>query len=285
VAREWEFQFRSQGGVPVWALVVEPEVPRGSTGVMLVVHGWGNNRYQYRQMMHQFAERYDLYCVSPEYRHSGFAADDTGKGVLQPYDLSHLQVVDCLQAYIELLERVRVGNFRRSYLWGGSQGGHIALLAAAWLPHTFAVTVDCCGLVRPEARQWEKAGWRGDQDDIEVRDATRFAHLIRSPVYIVHGEADEIVPVEHSRQMERALREAGREVTARYYPGADHFLRPVTTRAQATIELADDDLRQRELPGPNDFQRGTRQVLRTSHRLYEVRCALSAVTLAGPLSP
>ena len=285
MAREWEFQFCSQGEVPIQALVVEPDAPRGSTGVMLVVHGRGNNRYQYRRMMHEFAERYDLYCLSPEYRHSGFAASETGKGTVEPYDASHLQVVDCLQAYVELLERVRLGESRRSYLWGGSQGGHIALLASAWLAHTFAVTVDCCGLVRPEppAEKMAQRGW--DRDDIEVRDATRFAHLIRSRVYIVHGDADEVVPIEHSQLMERALRAAGKVVTARYYPGGDHFLRPVATRAQATIDLADEDLRHRLLEGANDFERGTVQQLATTHRLYEVRCGLSAVTLSGPLGP
>lgn len=120
MAREWEFRFRSQGGEVIRALVVEPDAPSGTTGVMLVVHGRGNSRYQYRDMMRDFAQRYDLYCISPEYRHSGFAANDTGKGIVEPYDASHFQVVDCLQAYVELLGKVRVGNFRRSYIWGGS---------------------------------------------------------------------------------------------------------------------------------------------------------------------
>lgn len=283
MAREWEFRFVSQGGEASQALVAEPEAPRGTTGLMLVLHGWGNSRYQYREMMHQFAERYDVYCLSPEYRHSGFAANDTGTGILQPYDLSHLQVVDCLQAYAELLRRLRVRNVRRSYLWGGSQGGHIALLAAAWMPNTFAVTVDCCGLVRPGPRHWEKAGWQGDQDDTDIRDATRVADLIRSRVVIVHGEADDLVPVEHSRRMENALRRAGKQVVARYYPGGDHFLQPVTTRAQATIDLVDDDLRKAEVPGPNDLEWGTHTVLSTTGRRYVVRCATGAVTLEGPL--
>ena len=284
MAREWEFQFTSQGGEALRALVLEPDAPRGTTGVMLVVHGHGNSRYQYRHMMRDFAQRYDLYCLSPEYRHSGFAANDTGKGIVEPYDASHLQVVDCLQAYVELLGKVPVGNFRRSYIWGGSQGGHIALLASAWLPNTFAVTVDCCGQVRPEPDRETMAlrGW--DEDDVEIRDASRFAHLISSTVYIVHGDADEVVPIEQSRLMEEALRKAGKNLVVRYYPGGDHFLRPVTTRAQATIDLADDDLRHRELPGPNDFERGTQEVLRTAHRVYAVRCATGAVTLVGPLA-
>jgi acetyl esterase/lipase len=251
---------------------------------MLVIHGHGNSRYQYREMMADLVERYDVYCVSPEYRHSGFAANETGKGTIEPYDASHLQVVDCLQAYIELLGKVQVGNPRRSYIWGGSQGGHIALLASAWVPNTFAVTVDCCGSVQPRPSTEKMAERDWDSDDVEIRDASRFAPLITSKVYIVHGDADETVPIDQSRLMEEALRKAGKEVVARYYPGGDHFLRPVTTRLQATIDLADDDLRRCQLSGPNDFERGTRQQLRTTSRLYAVHCGSGAVALEGPLT-
>jgi len=38
----------------------------------------------------------------------------------------------------------------------------------------------------------------------------------------VHGEADEVVPVERSRLAERSLRDAGLEVEALYCPGLGH---------------------------------------------------------------
>jgi len=284
MAREWEFRFPSQGGESIDALVVQPEQPGKNTGVMLVLHGWGNSRYQYREMMNDFADRYDVFCLSPEYRHSGLAADPSGKGIIQPYDMSHLQVIDCLGALAQLLATGKVGNHRRSHIWGGSQGGHIALLASAWAPNTFAVTVDCCGVVRPREERFEKAGRPWDEDEAQVRDASRFAHLIRSRVVIVHGDADDIVPIEQSLLMESALREAGGDVLTRYYPGGDHFLQPVITRAQATIDLADDDLRRREIPGANDFERGTTTWLSTAHRRYEVRCQAQGVTLHGPVA-
>jgi phospholipase/carboxylesterase len=44
----------------------------------------------------------------------------------------------------------------------------------------------------------------------------------RPPVLIVHGEADEIVPVEASRAAESALRAAGVPVEAAYRPGLAH---------------------------------------------------------------
>ena len=44
----------------------------------------------------------------------------------------------------------------------------------------------------------------------------------RPPVLLVHGEADEVVPVERSRLAERSLREAGLAVEALYSPGLGH---------------------------------------------------------------
>jgi len=46
--------------------------------------------------------------------------------------------------------------------------------------------------------------------------------IARPPVLLVHGEADEVVPVERSRLAERALRDAGIEVEALYCPGLGH---------------------------------------------------------------
>jgi phospholipase/carboxylesterase len=45
---------------------------------------------------------------------------------------------------------------------------------------------------------------------------------VRPPVLLVHGEADDIVPVAASRQAEQALRAAGVPVEALYRPGLAH---------------------------------------------------------------
>ena len=46
----------------------------------------------------------------------------------------------------------------------------------------------------------------------------------RPPVLLVHGEADDVVPVEGSREAERLLREAGVPVESVYRPGLAHGL-------------------------------------------------------------
>jgi phospholipase/carboxylesterase len=90
-------------------------------------------------------------------------------------------------------------------LMGFSQGAMTALFTALRRdPPPAAVLAYSGRLVAPEALGSELRG--------------------RPPVLIVHGEADEVVPVEASRTAEAALRAAGVEVEASYRPGLGHGL-------------------------------------------------------------
>ena len=60
---------------------------------------------------------------------------------------------------------------------------------------------------------------------------------------IIHGTADDVVPDNHSRALEDALRKAGRvPLIATYYEGGGHGWSQSPT-ARTPVELADDLLR------------------------------------------
>ena len=59
----------------------------------------------------------------------------------------------------------------------------------------------------------------------------------RPPVLLVHGEADDIVPVDRTRQAEAALRAAGVPVEALYRPGLAHGIDPAGLAAGQTALL------------------------------------------------
>jgi dienelactone hydrolase len=260
VERTIEQSTLSQGGKEIPVLTIRPESITGNTGLMLVLHGWGGNRHQYREMMLDFSERYNVICMAPEYRDSGWDASKEGTGMRQPYDFSHLQVMDALAAFRAVSLEYPGGNARRAFVWGGSQGGHIAMLATAFAPHTFAVTVDACGIVYPDPakERWKKAGLsKEDQSEWEIRDARLFVDRIRNKVFLFHGDADEAVDIEQSYKLKDALERAGKEVEAHYTPGGDHFLKPVTTRTEQTIRYASENLGTRSIMGENDFERGS----------------------------
>lgn len=225
------------------AWIVAPDQVNHQTGLLHYAHGWGGNRFQYNDMMREFSCRYNLVCLATEYRQSGYDFDPlTGRGACLPYDCSFYQVVDCLNAVRAVLQLFPTLDRRRLLAFGGSQGGHITLLMTVFTPDTFACAISGCGLAFIDAeRAANQAGRTLTADDMAVRNLINLAPLVRCPVVLMHGTADNNVPDGHSRSLETALHQAGRvEVRSRYYEGAGHGLEPVTDRRTATIELADD---------------------------------------------
>ena len=130
--KRYEIAYRTTNGVketrPITALVIEPDTIGPDTGVLLVTHGWGPNRFQHEDKMRVAAEEYDLVCLAVEYRQSGYACDPVGGyGWDCPYDASFYQVLDVLNGLRFLLETRPQLNRSRLIHYGGSQGGHIAL--------------------------------------------------------------------------------------------------------------------------------------------------------------
>jgi dipeptidyl aminopeptidase/acylaminoacyl peptidase len=119
---------------------------------------------------------------------------------------------------------------RRICIAGASYGGYAALAGAAFTPDLYRCAISQSGLsdlfdlVRDERRYGgrQSAGFDylrqaiGDPDrDRETLIAIsprHQAHRITIPVLLIHGEADGVAPFEHSQNMERALREAGKQV-------------------------------------------------------------------------
>jgi dipeptidyl aminopeptidase/acylaminoacyl peptidase len=67
--------------------------------------------------------------------------------------------------------------------------------------------------------------WWSDRDRLDETSPVIQAGRIRTPLLLLHGAADMIVPVSHSRDMAEALKKAGHD-NFRYVemPMADHWL-------------------------------------------------------------
>ena len=258
-----------------------PDEITPETGFMLVVHGHGNSRFQYRDMMLDFAPRYNVICVSPEYRDSGRDSGLGERGAREPYDGSHLQVADTLNC----LRKVKLDFPRcdaaRTLAWGGSQGAHIVLLAAEFAPKTFALTIECCGIASRTPEFDEKRKWAhgGELHQAEIRSPALWADRITSKVYVFHGTADDVVDVKHGYAMEEALKSAGVEHEAHYTEGGRHFLDPVTGRDKVTVEHCSDDVMSLRLDGPDDFELESRYRFECTGAVYLADFAGGAFTL------
>lgn len=243
--KEYEITFHSCNSENyskrITVCIIEPHTVSESTGIMHFAHGWAGNRFQYDAMMKDFANRYDLICIATEYRQSGYDFDPaTGRGACMPYDFSHFQVIDCLNSLRTVIGMYPRINKKRIITFGGSQGGHISMLMAAFCPNTFALAISACGISHVTPSWQKKAGRSFSEDDLAVRDVVRMASRIQCPVVLIHGMSDETVPDDHTRMLQEALRSTGKDVRVKYYKGAGHMLQPVTDRRSSTVELAND---------------------------------------------
>jgi acetyl esterase/lipase len=240
--REYEITFRSLNSEnyakPITALVYEPESLSSQTGAVLFSHGWGGNRFQHADKMAHAVDLHDLICVSVEYRMSGYDFDPvTGLGSYRPYDASFLQTVDVLNGLREVLRHYDGVDRRRIYHYGGSQGGHIALLSAIYAPRTFGAVYATSPLTHISETIHEWTGRDLSSTELVVRDVPALAPAIACPVYLEHGTADETVDCDaHTRALEERLVALGKRVDVRYYPGGGHGLEPVTTRLETFSE-------------------------------------------------
>lgn len=146
-------------------------------------------------------------------------------------DCAGRQVDDMLLALDWLRSRPGV-DADRVYLVGHSQGGQIALLMAARNAPVRA-TAAFAPVTHPVSwgRQTSVDGIRdylhnecGGRRGWQRRDAVAAAAAIRSPVLLVHGDADTRVPPSQSQRLHARLTALGRPVELKLMAGSGHAI-------------------------------------------------------------
>ena len=116
----------------------------------------------------------------------------------------------------------------RIYLQGNSMGGEGAYRIAYRWPRTFAALVVSSGPVRVDAQ----IGFPQEIIDMDhnanpfsaAQDpyAALAAGIKHLPIWIVHGDSDQVIPIEESRRLVDALKREGAAVHYTEYPGSSH---------------------------------------------------------------
>ena len=192
--------FRSKKNWPV-ILFLHGAGERGSDGLLQTDVGIGH-------AIRHDAARFPFIVVFPQ----------CGKETIWAAPDMQAQALAALDASIREFH----GDRKHVYLTGLSMGGYGTWEFATRNPGRFAAIVPICGGVQPH-QHWPQLHVTV-VDDPKVTDP--FAEITRrigaTPVWIFHGDADPLVPVEQSRRMAEALKAAGTDYKYTEYPGVDH---------------------------------------------------------------
>lgn len=109
----------------------------------------------------------------------------------------------------------------RVTLTGLSMGGNGTWYIAYRNPTTFAAVAPVCGWVTPFS-PWFRNAETVVPADSSAPFGVLARRLARMPVWIFHGEEDNTVPVDQSRQASAALTQAGAAVQYTELPGTGH---------------------------------------------------------------
>lgn len=212
--------FRSSidGSVQYYAVVpplaAKSQAPTARPGLVLTLHGAGVEGLGQAQA---YAAKPGLYLVAPTNRRPyGFDWEDWGR-------LDALEVLDRTQAELGV-------DRARTYLTGHSMGGHGTWHLGVTHPDRFAAIAPSAGWVS----MFSYAGMkRPESPDAVERLLARATGPSDTPalarnlaavgVYILHGDADDNVPVDQARRMRRTLGEFHPDFAYHEQPGAGHW--------------------------------------------------------------
>jgi predicted peptidase len=139
--------------------------------------------------------RYPSFVVAPQSPGEGWIKDD----LITP--TRYLQLVYEL---IGELQRTYNIDEARVYVAGQSMGGFGTFAIVSEYPRTFAAGVALCG----------------------GSDPAKVARLANVPLWVFHGAKDESVPIERSRTIVAAIKNAGGKVRYTEYPDTGHIIWP-----------------------------------------------------------
>lgn len=118
-----------------------------------------------------------------------------------PMDVKPTQPLQLVMSFIDTLINSGIVDTKRIYVGGLSMGGFGTFEILWRRPKLFAAAFPICGGGNPTSAKLYRKNF---------------------PIWIFHGEDDNVVPVINSRRMVAALQEAGAKVKYTEYPGVKH---------------------------------------------------------------
>jgi pimeloyl-ACP methyl ester carboxylesterase len=226
--------------------VLHRPLENNSTGAAILCHGMESHKNSEKLIFlgQELAQR-GILALRFDFSYVG---ESSGKFE----DITYSGEVEDLRAAYELVRQRRDGKVA---IFGSSMGGTVALMFAAAEPQVAAVATLAAPL-HPEKfpsrvlssaglQRWRERGftrYNGQRlnlamlEDLESIDVPGAARKIACPVLILHGDADEVVPVAEAHELYACLRNTKRLSILK---DADHRLSDRATMQRAMLEALD----------------------------------------------
>ena len=241
-------------GQPLFGYLTRPNGVAADAKLPLVVmpHGGPETRdYLTYDMWAQFLASRGYQVFQPNFRGSS----GMGKAFAEAgYRQWGARMQDDVTAGVDHLVAQGLADRGQVCIAGASYGGYAALQSGIAQPDRYRCVIsiagpsDLLGMLRWERSEagadsdtydyWVKSigDPRADRERIEAISPQRRAAEWRLPLLLIHGDSDEVVPVSQSRDMNRALTRAGKDVRLVVLEGAGHS---DWSAAQETIVLTE----------------------------------------------
>lgn len=250
-------EYEAADGLTIPALVTayEPVVEKGNAPLIVLPHGGpeAHDKLHFDWLAQYFASR-NYVVLQPQFRGSdgfGWAFREAGRG-----EWGGKMQTDLDDGVDHLVQAGKV-DADRVCIVGASYGGYAALAASVQSRGRYRCAASINGLsdlrrmLLDKSRDYGRDHWviqywetlygtdRYDKEAIDALSPAKMADKVDTPVLLVHGKDDTVVPIEQSRVMHKALQRAGKDVTFVQLKGEDHWLSYGDTRLAALRAVAE----------------------------------------------
>ncbi len=233
-------RFRARDKVEVSGYLTLPPKQEEQKNLPLVVmpHGGPHSRDTWDfDWLSQYIAAKGYAVLKVNYRgSSGFGEDWSGDGGFRAWQQALNDITDGVKATIASGR----ADAKRVCVVGASYGGFAALMSAIEEPDLYRCIVSIAGVSDLEDLKMDRRyflHWREtrefigrDTETLRRGSPIRRAGEIKVPVQLFHGEDDINVRVDHSRDMAKALKSAGKQHELVIYDKVDHYYRKTGAR-------------------------------------------------------
>ena len=177
--------------------------------LLVGLHSWSFGRINQKDVLLPWAEKYNLHLLLPEFRGPNLT-DNPDKTLACGSEYAMQDIKDAIDWAIQ----EENADPDHVFLYGGSGGGHMALMMAGFYPDCFAAIAAFVPITDLEKWAGENAHYRphilaccsADETEMAKRSPMSYIdNIAKANVKIFHGKYDPVVPYTHSTALFEAI--------------------------------------------------------------------------------